>query len=794
MTGPSWSTSRSPRPSATRQLTTLLADVAADPRVRLRVYSSVDELATLVADDLAAMLAEAFASGAAPSAADGGPDAVAPTTPSSPAATLPIATSSLVGREAELAAITRLLGRRDVRLVTVTGMGGIGKSRVALEAAHRLAPTFPGGVVFVPLGEVPEPGLVLSSIAARLGIRLDSARSSIDVVAEALAERGDLLLLLDNAEQVRDAADDLAALVGACGGITLLVTSRSRIRIVAEHDYPLQPLDLGPTVSSEGFVAPAADIEAIERAAAGSAAVRLFLERARASRPDLDLAADPAQLHAVVELCRRLEGLPLAIEIAAARVRLLAPTHLLERLDRRLDLPAARLADLPERQRTLRSTIDWSYELLRPAERELLACLSTFVGGASLAAIEEVVSLEGDLLESLATLADHSLLDVDAVAVDPPRFTMLETVRDYARERLERSGSVAVVDAAHREWVLGLAARAHAALPGPEHAEWLERLELESANIRVAGSRAHAAGDPQTLVDVGFRLWLWLWARHHTREARLWLERALDVPDRLDPLTRARLAWTLAGAGVEQGDNEVAAARLAESTTLFTELGDAEGIALCGFLEASLAPLAGEHDRAIETFARTESQFLALGNVFLASICSSTAGLILAQQGRFDEAQTQLDRGLAQARSIDNAMLLGAAAVSRGFARLGRGALDDAAADLAAGARWAHECKNPETLSFACDGLAAVLLARGTAGEDAAALVGASHGLRDRVGIVPWPGLRPVMAAIADGVRAAVPPEVYDVAHRSGRHLDLDAVLELTTRAAAVQTQDALGG
>jgi ATP/maltotriose-dependent transcriptional regulator MalT len=287
-------------------------------------------------------------------------------------------------------------------------------------------------------------------------------------------------------------------------------------------------------------------------------------------------------------------------------------------------------------------------------------------------------------------------------------------------------------------------------------------------------------------------MWLWLWARHHTREARLWLERAIDVPERLDPLARARLTWTLAGAGVEQGDNEVARTRLAESTALFTEIGDAEGIALCGFLEASLAPLAGEHDRAIEVFTRTETQFLALGNVFLASICASTAGMILAQQGRFDEAQAHLDRGLAQARSIDNAMLLGAAAVSRGFARLGRGALDDAAADLADGARWAHACQNPETLSFACDGLAAVLLARGTVGDDAAALVGAAHGLRDRVGIVPWPGLRPVMAAIADGVRASVPPEVYAAGHARGRHLDLDAVLALTTRASAVPTRDPL--
>jgi predicted ATPase len=774
-----------PAPERDEQLTQMLADVADDPRVRLRLWSSTDELAALVSQDLAELLAEPFVHLPAQRVPESAPSRATQTPGDTGGALpLPVPATSIVGRDADIEATAALLRRRDVRLVTVTGMGGIGKSRLALEVAHRVQGDFPGGVVLVPLVEVPEPGLVITSIASRLGIRLDTTAPSVDVVSDALAERGEVLLLLDNAEHVRDAADDLAALIGTCPGLTLLVTSRSRLRLVAEHDYPLAPLDVGPAAPGEGFLVPDAELatEAASREAVECDAVRLFLDRARAARPGLDLAADPAQLAAVVELCRRLDGLPLAIELAAARVRLMPPVQLLERLEGSLDLPASRLADLPDRQRTLRSTLDWSHELLAPAERDLLAQLSTFVSGMSLNAVEQVARIDGDLLEALASLADHSLLDVDVSVVDAPRFTMLEVVREYARERLDESGRTDEVDRAHIAWAMDLSRRAHDALPGREHFDWLERLELEAGNIRAAGSRAYAEGDPVPLATIGFNVWLWLWARHHTGEARLWLARALDHAEKLDTLTRARVVWAIAGAAVEQGDNAEAVARVAEARALFTEVADAEGLALCGFLEASLAPLDGDLDRAVATFTSVEADLRAQGDVFIATVCASTAGMILAQQGKFEDAEAYLDRGLAGADSIESAMLRGASHVARGFARLGRGALDGSAHDFTEAARYAHECRNPESLSFACDGLAAVLLARGAAGGDetASVLVGAAQGLRERVGIVPWPGLRPVMTAIADGVRAAAGDERFETGRQRGRHLDIDAILELT--------------
>ena len=366
--------------------------------------------------------------------------------------------------------------------------------------------------------------------------------------------------------------------------------------------------------------------------------------------------------------------MPLAIEIAAARVRLLTPTQLLDRLDRSLDLPAARLADLPERQRTLRSTLDWSYDLLAPGERALLAALSTFVGGASLSAIEEVISIDGDVLESLAILADHSLIGVDASVIDAPRFTMLETVRDYAREKLEAAGLATTTDEAHRAWVRGLAERASAGLIGVEHDEWLERLELESGNIRAAGTRANAAGDPQALVHAGYRLWLWLWARHHTREARLWLERALDFIDTLDDRTTRSCSGLWRVPPSSRGTTRRRCRGCQQQSSCSPHWTTEKAWRCASSSTGRSRRCTGEPDRAIERLTSGAEDLQASGNVFVASICWSMTGVFHAQLGRFQEAETYFDRSLSQAESIDNAMLRGTTYASRGFARLGRGA------------------------------------------------------------------------------------------------------------------------
>jgi predicted ATPase len=776
---------REPAPDREPRLAALLTEIATDPRVRLSTFATTEELTVRVLDGLAELLGAALGPRRA---APGGTDELAgPTEAATPVPTpsrfgpLPVPPTTLVGRTRELDDVAALLVRPDVRMVTLTGMGGIGKSRLAIEAARRVQDAFPGGVVMVPLAELPESGLVLSSVASALGIRLDPSRP-LDAVADALADRGDVLLLLDNAEQVEDAADDLAGLVATCPSVTLLVTSRKRMRLVAEHDYPLQPLSVSGT-ARVGFAPD--DVVDFDADDVACDAVQLFLDRATAVRPDLDIVGDHDQLAAVIELCRRLEGLPLTIEIAAARVRLLPPTAILDRLHRRIDLPPARYADLPERQRTLRSTLQWSADLLTEAERDVLAQLSTFVGGASLAAVEQVCVVDGDVLESLAALADQSLLEVDVSVVDPPRFAMLETVREYARELLEETGRAEEVDGRHVAWVRDLAERAAVALSGSDHDEWVERLELEGANIRIAGSRAYAAGDAETLVDVGYHVWLWLWARHHIRETLLWLGRALELPD-LSSRTRARLAWVVAGAAFEKGDHDVAHRELDVATRLFTELDDPEGRMLCTFLAASLAPLDGRLEDARLLYEESAERALALGDRFVASVCASTAGMIAAQLGMADAAEDGLKRGLALAGQVDNAMLRGQALVARGFARLGRGDVPAADADLRAGAAQAVLCRNPEILALAADGLAGAALAGGVVDERTVLLTGAATGLRERAGIVPWPLVRPLLASIEEAARAATGPSADELWSR-GRRMSLEDVGDLAAQGAPAQ-------
>ncbi len=425
---------------------------------RLRVFSDADDLGTQVATDLAELLAERFQGHVAEAV---GAWNAGDLQPEAGPVRLPAAATDLIGRERELAEVIAMIRRPGMRLITLTGMGGIGKSRLAMAAAEAMADDFPGGRVFVPLAEVPEASFVMRAIADTLGVKLEGSRSAVDSVAEVISGPRRFLLVLDNAEHVIDAARDISALLRACANLVVVVTSRRRLLLSGELDFAVPTLRLA---SAEGEVPPA---------------LALFLDRAAAANTAID-PTDPVEGPAVRELVERLEGLPLALELAAARVRVLGSTGLLARLSNPLELPAARLADLPERQRTLRATLDWSYSMLPAPASDLLNQLSTFVGSASLSAVERVCVLcedkpaagldDADTLEALATLVDHSLLTVDGAAPDAPRFRMLETVREYARERLEAEGGRERLDRRHREWILDWPRRPRSAWPG--RARW----------------------------------------------------------------------------------------------------------------------------------------------------------------------------------------------------------------------------------------------------------------------------------------------------------------------------------
>jgi len=428
---------------------------------------------------------------------------------------LPAPLTSFVGRERELAAVARLLG--TARLVTLTGPGGVGKTRLALEAAAGLRDAFGDGVCFVALAPIGDPGLVFATAAQTLGVGDPGGRPPLEAVAAHLRHR-QLLLVLDNFEQVLGAGPALVELLAACPRLRVLVTSRAALRVSGEHEYAVPPLALpaagGPAAPGGGAAA----------AVGRHDAVRLFVERALGVKADFVLT--DANAAAVAAVCRRLDGLPLALELAAARVRLLPPQALLARLERRLPLLTGGARDRPARQRTLRATIAWSYDLLAPAERALFRRLAIFAGGFTLEAAEALAAaapaLEGDVLEGLDALVGQSLLQPEEAPVRgaPPaaRFALLETVREFALERLAAEDDAAALRRAHAAHYLALAERAAPELAGPEEAAWLDRLAHELDNLRAvlawgaaAGPAGAAAPGPLALgLRLAVRLaWFW---------------------------------------------------------------------------------------------------------------------------------------------------------------------------------------------------------------------------------------------------------------------------------------------
>jgi predicted ATPase len=422
---------------------------------------------------------------------------------------VPTPLTSFVGRERELAALTTLARRDDVRLVTLTGPGGVGKTRLALRAADLLAPAFADGAAVVELASVADPDLVAPAVARALGITDAGERPLAARLAGALRNRS-LLLVLDNFEQVVDAAPAVAALLASCRGLKVLATSRAPLRISGEQDVPVPPLGL-PEASAP-----------LDRLAEAEA-VRLFVARARAADPAFVLTAEDGR--AIASICARLDGLPLAIELAAAKTRLLPPSALLARLESRLPLLAGGPREAPARLRTMRDAIAWSHDLLSAEDRALYRRLAVFVGGFTLAAVEAIaVGLAGDALVGVEALADQSLVRRIEVVAGEPRFAMLETVREFGLERLAESGEHDAVRDAHAAWCLALAeAAAPDLIAGRDLVRWLSRLDAELDNLRAALAWFDRLGKHTELLRLLAAIEEYWTARPYHAEVRRWL-------------------------------------------------------------------------------------------------------------------------------------------------------------------------------------------------------------------------------------------------------------------------------
>jgi predicted ATPase/transcriptional regulator with XRE-family HTH domain len=647
------------------------------------------------------------------------------------ASNLPVMVNPLIGRTTELAAIVSCLRRKDVRLHTLTGPVGVGKTRLAIEAGLRLRQEFKYGVHLIALAPVQDPALVPAITASVLGVREARGHSLVKSIADHLAQK-DILLIFDNFEHLQPAAAFLLELLHCAPGLRLLVTSRAVLHLYGEHEYVVSPM----------AVPNANNLEEAARAAS----VQLFYERAQAVQADFCLTPD--LIPVVAAICRRLDGLPLAIELAAVRIKLFSAQELLQRLERRLPLLTQGPADLPLHDQVLENAIAWSYGLLSPSDRALLNRLAVFQGGFTLAAAETVTAFPftllalstglettlevPDIMNSLSTLLDQSLLMRQKIGAAPAesRFVMLDTIREFAQEQLQARDEHQLMQKRHAEYFATWAADAEAHLYGPEQADWLICMELEADNLRTALSWSIGAGQRELAARIACALAVFWRRRGHYIEGRSWLEKVLPLiqPDCLPDTLRARTLQAAGSLAYRQGDWPAAQQWLDESLRLFQTCGDQTGSARVLFDLGWIAIDQGDWIEAARlnqeslTLAREAADCLgiyrALTNLGWTNLCT----------GEQNVAAELFAEAYDLARHAGHIKGVAVSLVNLGWIALERGDLTSAMAQTSESLRLCHLLGEREVMAECLEVLIVVALKRGEY-ERATKLSGAAHAL-----------------------------------------------------------------
>jgi predicted ATPase/serine/threonine protein kinase len=726
---------------------------------------------------------------------------------------LPPQRTALVGRSVEVASVKDLLLSAGVRLLTLTGPGGTGKTRLAIQVAEELVDQF-DGVAFVNLAPIADAGLVASAVAGALGIRESGDLTLVKAIADHLRSLGRTLLVIDNFEQVSDAAPLVQELLDACPDLQALVTSRLVLRIYGEQEFPVPPLPL-PTLGA--LFSPSTLME--------YASVALFVQRAAAAKPDFALTSKNAA--AVVEICRRLDGLPLAIELAAARIKILPPADLLTRIDRPLEVLTGGARDLPERQQTLRQTIKWSYDLLSSSEQKLFRRLSVFAGGCTLEGAEAVCNALEDLgvnvLDGIAALVDNSLLAQRASDARELRFLMLETFREYGRERLLEHAEASSTERAHAAYMLVIAEEETLEMNPAEREAWLRGCDVEHDNFRVAATRLIASGDTEWALRLGAALFRFWEQRDHLTEGRETLAKMLGMPGATAvPRLRARALYCAAVLADIQSDPDAAESLSREACEIYRQADDVHGMATTMTVMAFQAQRRGRYDESTALFAETAALWERLGDATAVELATSNVahstktagnfehargifeqlvassqkrgdiraftsalnglGDVAAAEGNHDAARRYYQESLARYRQIDDRW--GIARVLADLANVDLNAGDYEVADrslmeaLQAFRALGHQrgvARQLEALSSCAGGQ--------SRHEAAVRLAGAAAAIRQRIGAPAKPLEREKVERTLAEARADISAEAYGAAWKEGLSAPLDQILDLESGA-----------